>query len=252
MAVNPTTDEKFSIFSDGDRQFLARFFVEHPKVGEKFNKFLGCPQHLRPDYAKVTLFDVKRAGWVKRGISNPESVFDHSIGLSQLIRDYMRKVQNLIPRNLSETTKSMAIRMEHMAKIHDMSEAIVTDFTPQDKISEEDKHRVELLAAKVIFEAPQFAKGLALVTEYIEQESPVSHLVHDFDKIHAVIGALYFESKYPDKIGLFKEFYDYALPRMKTDAGKNYLMGLEANKDCIMAGYRELHAKPAKGAVRGG
>lgn len=242
--VDPVTDARFALFSDDDRQFLVGMFVRYPNIAKNFDRFLGLPTMLRPQMAAVDLWDVKRAGWVRRGIEDCESVRSHLAGLAHLADDYMANGMARLS-GLSDEDRAIAAnlrnRLRHMAKVHDLPEAIVTDFTPHDPISTEDKHRLELLAAKVIFEHPQFAYGLYNVTEYVEQQTFASQLLHDFDKIHAVRGALYYETRdAPMQAGLFQQFFDYALPRMKTDNGKAYMQWMQASKQEMQAEMRSM------------
>ena len=242
--IDPVTDPKFALFSDDDRQFLASMFVRYPNIGENFVTYLSYPSLLRPKFAAVSLWDVKRAGWVRRGIENCESVRDHMGNLALLVDGYM---QNVLRHITDEEERGIASqlreRLRHMAKVHDLPEAIATDFTPHDPISTEDKHRLELLAAKVIFEHPNFAYGLANVTEYAEQQTFASHLLHDFDKIHAVRGALYYETRDPEQKGVFQQFFDYAISRMKTDNGKAYMEDLLRHKDVVQEEIRRVIAE---------
>ncbi|MEM3733131.1 MAG: HD domain-containing protein, partial [Candidatus Bathyarchaeia archaeon] len=67
----------------------------------------------------VKLKDIKRSGWIKAGVKNPESVAEHVYGLivlSMLISD----LKNL---NIE--------KMFRLAVIHDLEEAILGDLTPE-------------------------------------------------------------------------------------------------------------------------
>ncbi len=229
--VDPLTHERFACFSADDRQFLSAFCAKHPAVAQNFYKFIGLPPALRPNFAKTMLWNLPRTGWVRRGVENPENVLDHSFSLADVIENFLSGHPEL-PTDEPAATKSAIQKLIDMAKAHDFTEAIATDFTPGDKVPEADKNRVEQLAANVIFAAPEFAKGLALVTEYINQETDASHILHDFDKIHPVM-ITYCIEKDQNREGLCKEFYDYALPRMKTEVGRNYLTNFYANKESI-------------------
>jgi 5'-deoxynucleotidase YfbR-like HD superfamily hydrolase len=131
------------------------------------------------------------------------------------------------------TTIRMGQRMKGMAKLHDIPEVITSDFTHHDhtsgKISSADKQQLELLAARVIFEdKPDL---MALYQEFHDQRSAASQLLHDLDKIHAVIGCVFYEARYPDKTNLWPEFYPYTQSKMKTDAGRNFLETIARDKD---------------------
>lgn len=71
-----------------------------------------------------------------------------------------------------------------------------------------------------------------------------SHLLHDFDKIHAVRGALYYETRYPEtQAGVFQQFFDYAKPKMKTQNGKAYMEDLLKHKDEMQTEIRQIIAE---------
>lgn len=242
--IDPLSDKRFDRFDNSDRQFLARFFTAHPKVADNFNRYLSLPPMLRPNFAKSDLHDIPRKGWVLRGIEVPESVFQHSISMAQLLQSVMTRASAIlaIPDDIATP---MIQHAYHMAKVHDMIEVIATDFTPLDPVSSEDKHRVEMLAARVIFEDPKYGKGLALSEEYMEQKTGASHIVHDFDKMHAVFMAAYFENRFPEKAGLYQEFRSYAEPRLKTELGKNYLKQFDAHKDEMLAEFNQAKGRSA-------
>ena len=248
--IDPRTDIRFAIFSAQDRQFLACFCGKHPKIGQNFAFFLGLPPPLRVQAAKVRLMDIDRAGWKRRGIANPETVYDHVFGLAEYVGSVLREVNMALPDPMKRTGETMRLRLMQMAKLHDFPEAITADFTPHDKIAPEDKDRVERLAARVIFAAPGQEGNLALVEEFIDQQTGASHLLHDFDKIHAVRGALFYESKHPQHVGLCDEFMAYSAPHMKTALGQNMMKELIDNKEAALAELNVLHAKAAAGQGR--
>ena len=113
-----------------------------------------------------------RAGWLRVGIDNPESVADHSWGLS-LLAVY------LCPPDLNRT------RVLELCTIHDLPEVIVGDITPHDNISKREKHRLESLAAQNLLPPPL----LDLWKEYQEGTTPESQFVHSLDKLEMAIQA---------------------------------------------------------------
>ncbi len=245
MTINPTADEKFALFDTDDRQFLARIASKHPKIIENFDKYLGFPASLRFPMAKVEVMDIARTGWVLKGIKDPESVYDHLHGLSSLVDNYLSRFLPHLNGEDRETTIRMGRRMQGMAKVHDIPEAIASDFTHHDhtsgKISSADKQRLELLAARVIFEdKPEL---MTLYQEFHEQKSAASQLLHDLDKIHAVVGCIFYEAKYPEKTNLWPEFYPYTKSKIKTDAGRNFLETIARDKEAHIAMLRNPTAK---------
>ena len=78
----------------------------------------------------MRLKELPRAGWVRVGVSQPESVAAHSWGVAWL-------VLTLCPTNL-DRGRALAI-----AVLHDLAEVRVGDITPHDGIPSEDKAEAE-------------------------------------------------------------------------------------------------------------
>lgn len=81
----------------------------------------------------VALKDVARAGWVRRGVPDAESVAAHSWGVAWL-------VVVLCPADLDRE------RALTYAVLHDLAEVRVGDLTPHDGVSAEDKAQREARA----------------------------------------------------------------------------------------------------------
>ena len=76
------------------------------------------------------LKDVVRAGWVRAGVKNPESVAAHSWGMAML-------ATQICPEELDLK------RVLQLCILHDIAEVKVGDITPHDNVSTEEKHRLE-------------------------------------------------------------------------------------------------------------
>ena len=76
------------------------------------------------------LKDVTRAGWIRAGVQNPESVASHSWGMALL-------ATQLCPEELNLQ------RVLELCILHDIAEVHVGDITPHDNVTAEDKHRLE-------------------------------------------------------------------------------------------------------------
>ena len=73
---------------------------------------------------------VIRAGWIRAGVENPESVAAHSWGMAML-------ATQLCPEDLNLQ------RVLELCILHDIAEVRVGDITPHDNIAPEEKHRQE-------------------------------------------------------------------------------------------------------------
>lgn len=239
-----TDQPAYQMFDPTERAFLERMFLGHPDIAERFDEFLALPPQERFDRAHDILQALPREGWKRREVKDPESVWDHLIELGHLVR------QVELPRDLCGLTRTEARqRLVAMALNHDIPEAIVKDFTPHCPIAPEDKEQLERLAGRVIFESNPAARGM--IEEYCAQRTPLSHLLHDFDKLVAVQKALQYEGIYPEKRGkLYEEFRGYAVARLKTDQGRNYAGRLERGADEIRRAARKEFMEQRTGRER--
>ena len=122
-----------------------------------------------------TLKEIPRAGWVHRGIANPESVAGHSWGVAWLCLV-------LCPRGLDRH------RVLAIAIVHDLIEVRTGDITPHDSIDRSTKHEMEQNAASDLFsECRELAD---LWSEYASHSTPESSFVHQVDKLDMALQAL--------------------------------------------------------------
>ncbi len=153
----------------------------------------------------MKLKTLKRKGWERRGIPNPESVADHSYGTSMLVMIIAKKLN---------------LKMEKCLKlslIHEIGEAKIGDITPRDD-NWSQKNELENQAIKDIVSETGFTFIENLWKEYCENRSHETKLVHDMDKIEMVIQALDYEKKYPGKD--LVEFYNYVKDKLKLEESK--------------------------------
>jgi putative hydrolases of HD superfamily len=217
--VSPTSAIP-TFFDDDDCAFLARMFAVYPHLESNFEHFLAMDPAHRQSEALEALNFVPRTGWKNLGIPNPESVYDHTMHLCKRAR---------------ETAPAAKLNAEHLvavAMVHDLPEAIVGDFAPTDEISNDDKHRLEHLAARVIF--TNDLKSLAHYCEYEGKQTKAALLLSDLDKFDACEQALIYEAHHPTlTVGAFDRFVASSRPKLKTDIVKTMLDDLEKNADTI-------------------
>jgi len=131
--------------------------------------------HLDALLAGLPLKHVDRAGWVRVGVTEPESVAAHSWGMSWL-------VLRLCPPDLDRG------RCLALATLHDLPEVVVGDLTPHDGVSKEDKRaREDAAAQSLLADRPDL---LGLVREYADQSTPEARFVRDLDKLDMALQAL--------------------------------------------------------------
>lgn len=235
MAItDPTTDERFASLPADDREFLKIAFETQPVIERNFLKYLAIPAGLsRLTQSISDMKEIKRSGWIRRGVLRPESIATHSGGLQYLTL-------------MVEPPAGVDMgRVRKMITFHDLPEVIITDFTPADNINEDFKSRLELIAMKVLAESlPGEAGAISCIKEYNEQQTPESHWLHDLDKLEAVLTALMYEGMQPQKMGMFKEFLDYARPRLKTQEGQDFSVYLEEHAEEIRKQTKAMSDRP--------
>jgi 5'-deoxynucleotidase YfbR-like HD superfamily hydrolase len=89
------------------------------------------------DHRKPILQTTPRTGWVRSGVSRPESIADHMYRMSVLALTMAG-------------TQYDHQRLVKMAIVHDIAEAIVGDIAPSDNVTKEDKHAREAAAMETI------------------------------------------------------------------------------------------------------
>jgi len=120
---------------------------------------------------------VIRAGWIRAGVENPESVAAHSWGMAML-------ATQLCPGDLDFQ------RVLELCILHDVAEVRVGDITPHDGIDPEEKHRQETEAIQGMgIEASE------IFAEYEAQETPESRFVRYLDKLDMALQAEIYESQ---------------------------------------------------------
>ncbi|GAM17632.1 hypothetical protein SAMD00019534_008070 [Acytostelium subglobosum LB1] len=133
----------------------------------------------------------KRTGWVNNGIHLPESISDHMYRMSLFgmsLDSNTKGVNSGLPIDRTKCIK--------MALVHDLGESIVGDFTPYDKISKEEKFKLEQDAMIKIKDTLNNESGIEIYNlwlEYEEAKTDEALLVKDFDKFEMILQALEYE-----------------------------------------------------------
>jgi len=123
------------------------------------------------------LKEVIRAGWVRAGVENPESVAAHSWGMAML-------ATQMCPDELDLK------RVLQLCILHDIAEVKVGDITPHDNVSVEEKHRLE---SEAIDSMGIDAKDI--FAEYEAQKTPESQFVRHLDKLDMALQAEIYEAQ---------------------------------------------------------
>ncbi len=148
----------------------------------------------------LNLKALPRAGWVRVGVREPESVAAHSWGVAWL-------VLALCPPHV-DRGRALAI-----ATLHDLAEVRVGDLTPEDGVPAEHKDALEARALQSLTAAlPQGPELQALAREYRQGLTPEGRFVRACDKLDLALQASWYEARQGLDLG---EFLDSALERLQ-------------------------------------
>jgi putative hydrolase of HD superfamily len=199
-----------------DALFLQDITSRFSHVAHKLALFDALPAVERPAAATEALKIQPRSGWLRIGIppQEVETVFDH-----------VENCKTLASR-LTEGTDCE--RLMQMIAIHDLPEAVIGDFTPFDKISPKEKHKLEELALRLIFSDASQNNALALWNEFEENATPAAKLARDIDRIDMAEKAIAYMNLHPDLGSELQEFVVYAEERITTSIGTQYFKMIKA------------------------
>ena len=125
---------------------------------------------------------LRRTGWVRVGVTDPESVADHSYRVAMLAL--------LIGPRLGLDTG----RLIHMALLHDLAEARTGDLTPADQVAPADKLALESGAfADIVSGLPEGPDLADAWNEYETGVTPEARIARQLDKLEMAIQALEYE-----------------------------------------------------------
>ncbi len=117
---------------------------------------------------------IKRKGWARAGITNQESVADHSFRMA------------IMGAFLSEEMSSNPAKIIRMCLIHDFAESEIGDLTPEEKTSEDAHRKEEDRVLRGIFNTlPDREKKVFLKDwiELFETRTNEAKLVWQIDKL---------------------------------------------------------------------
>lgn len=155
-----------------------------------------------------TLKRLPRTGWVKRGVSNPETVAEHTEALLALAME----AEPITPGGRADLLA--------MLEVHDWPEAITGDEViltadPETRVEQKAAKRAREMATMKEICIPLGEVGQTILDHWRRFETspdPIAELAREIDKFQAIEKALYFETK--EHIPLFQEFLDYARPEI--------------------------------------
>lgn len=142
------------------------------------------------EFAKALsqLKKVKRSGWVREGVENPEDVADHSFRTAILAM--------ILGPHLSLNTSKLV----EMALLHDCGEIVTKDIVAErwGKVDVSSKNRKELLEKKAIeeiFGLISFGKAGDLTQEFLELKTREAKILKQLDKLEMALQAIEYEQE---------------------------------------------------------
>ena len=140
----------------------------------------------------VRLKSVKRAGWVlKAGISNPESVSDHTYSMCA------------IGMILSDMLGLDTERVMKMIIIHDLAESIIGDYMPGEITRKKKRIDERKAMTSILYQMPVAIRSnyKGIWEEYQLNKTQVAKFVHKLDKLEMAMQATqYINEGHPNKI----------------------------------------------------
>ena len=140
----------------------------------------------------MALKDAPRRGWLRVGLARPESVADHSWGVS-----FLAAVAT--PAGLDRR------RVLELAALHDLAEAVVGDLVPGEYASKEEKLALERKGLEDLLAAcpePLRVRLMADFDELAADATPEARFVHELDKLEMAFQARRYEDAGVPRAGL--------------------------------------------------
>lgn len=161
-----------------------------------------------------TLKTLPRAGWLRVGIKNPESVADHSLRVA---------VIGLVLAALEGADPG---RTAALCVLHDSPETRTGDITAVGR-AYVTTWRPEAVAAAQTGGLPvDAAKRIqAYITEYEEAETPEARIAKDADKLESLLQAVEYRAQGYDT----EAWIETSITSLRTDAGKQLAQAINAS-----------------------
>jgi len=174
----------------------------------EFCELLGKLKHL------------KRTGWVRKGVQEPETVACHMYRMA------------VLASLLDPATVSIDKCMK-MALVHDMAESIVGDITPHCGVSNEAKFQLEkdgMATISSLLPSQIGSEFESLWEEYESQQTPESKAVKDLDKFDMIMQAFEYEKSQKGADGL-EEFFKSTEGIFANEKVKEWVAALKLKRN---------------------
>ncbi|XP_028402181.1 HD domain-containing protein 2-like [Dendronephthya gigantea] len=174
------------------------------------------------------LKSLKRTGWVRSGVNNPEHVADHM---------YMMAVMTFFIQDDHNLNKARCLKL---ALVHDMAECIVGDITPYCGVNKDEKHAKEKEAMKQISLLAGNKVGQELFSlweEYEAQETAEAKFVKNLDRFDMILQAHQYEQE-SGQSGHLQEFFNSTEGKFDNPMVKDWAAQLTQHRKSCEATQR--------------
>ncbi len=148
------------------------------------------------------LKEIKRTGWVIRGVKNPESVADHSLMMSLL------GLSVSIPKGIDRD------KIIRMSIIHDLAESVTGDIITKESwpeggtMTSKERLKIEKTAMRKILsnlDSSTSKEIMVLWREYIDGKTPEAIFTRDLDIAEMIMQARRYHNRgnFKDSLGSF-------------------------------------------------
>lgn len=162
------------------------------------------------------LKEVRRAGWVRSGVTDAESVADHTWGVTLM-------ALLLAPPELNRE------RLLAMATVHDLAEAVVGDITPHDAIAAGEKRNRENAAMEKLADAAGAPELVTLWDEYDQSNTPEARFIHELDALEMATQAISYQWAGHLKPAAVRQFLASASSRIHSPQLRKLFDGLASS-----------------------
>lgn len=160
-------------FTPEDCAFIRDVSQRFPEknIQANLSALIALPASDRPEDARQRLKTTLRAGWIRTDTPEDqcETVAQHTEEMRQMALNDMRFNGDTV------------VLLLPMIEDHDLAEPYVGDFTPLDPITKQDKHRLEHLTMRCIYETDPHR--LSLWEEGEEGKSLLARWKNELDKL---------------------------------------------------------------------
>lgn len=145
--------------------------------------------------------DLKRTGWLRRGIIGPESDADHMFSTAFLALMFT-------PPELNRE------RCLELALCHDLQEIYSGDFVPGE-IALQDKYKIKQNAIQKLAQELDYPQLIDLFEEFEAQETEEAKFIKLLDKLDTAVTACYYDFNHRGDRPLIEEFCTHAEEEIK-------------------------------------